>query len=48
MAHIHKGQLTLAPPYAAFWKHLREWKRAFRKRERKAARLAAARDANDA
>jgi hypothetical protein len=40
---IKKGQLTPAPSPAAFWKHLREWKRAFWKRERKSARLAAAR-----
>ena len=38
MATIKKGQLTPAPSNAAFWKHLREWKRAFWKRERKAAK----------
>lgn len=40
MASVKKGQLTPAPSNAAFWKHLREWKRVFWKRERKTARLA--------
>lgn len=39
MATIKKGYLTPAPSAAAFWKHLREFKRVFWKRERKAARL---------
>ena len=44
MAHARKGQLTASPANAAFWKHLREWKRSFWKRERKTARLAAVED----
>jgi hypothetical protein len=36
MAHIRKGQLTPAPQW---WKHLRDWKRAFWKKERKAGRI---------
>jgi len=48
MATIKKGQLTPAPSNAAFWKHLREWKRVFWKRERKTARLAAANGRPDA
>ena len=44
MATVKKGQLTPAPSYAAFWKQLREWKRVFWKRERKAARLSILRD----
>jgi len=46
MATIKQGQLTPAPSNAAFWQHLREWKRVFWKRERKAARLAAARESS--
>jgi hypothetical protein len=38
VATIKKGQLTPSPSNAAFWRHLREWKRVFWKRERKAAR----------
>jgi hypothetical protein len=41
VAHVRKGQLTPAPQW---WKHLREWKRVFWKRERRAAKLAAFRD----
>jgi hypothetical protein len=48
VATIKKGQLTPAPSPAAFWKHLREWKRAFWKRERKSARLTAAREVSEA
>ena len=35
MANVKKGQLASAPQW---WKHLREWKRVFWKRERKAAK----------
>ncbi|HEY0311006.1 MAG TPA: hypothetical protein VGC56_00775 [Allosphingosinicella sp.] len=38
MASIKKGQLSPAPSNAAFWRHLRDWKRVFWKRERKAAK----------
>jgi len=38
MAHVRKDQLTPAPQW---WKHLREWKRVFWKRERKAAKVEA-------
>jgi hypothetical protein len=41
MAHVRKGQLTPAPQW---WKHLRDLKRAFWKRERKAARRVVARE----
>lgn len=34
MATVKKGTLTRAPQW---WKHLRDWKRVFWKRERKAA-----------
>ena len=47
MATIKKGQLTPVPSYAAFWRHLREWKRLFWKRERKTARLSALREGRD-
>lgn len=39
MAGVKKGNLA-APPQ--WWKHLREWKRVFWKRERKAQRQAIA------
>lgn len=35
MATVKKGILTRAPQW---WKHLRDWKRVFWKRERKAVR----------
>jgi hypothetical protein len=35
MAHVRKGLLTPAPQW---WKHLRDWKRIFWKRERKTAK----------
>ena len=41
MATVKNGQLTRAPAPAAWWKHLREFKRTFWKRERKAAKRAA-------
>lgn len=34
MANVKKGQLTTPPQW---WRHLRDWKRVFWKRERKAA-----------
>ena len=36
MANVKKGNVT-APPQ--WWKHLRDWKRVFWKRERKAQKL---------
>jgi hypothetical protein len=42
MAHVRKGQLTPAPQW---WKHLRDWKRVFWQCERKAAKRAAAQEA---
>ena len=33
MANVKKGNLTASPQW---WKHLRDWKRVFWKRERKA------------
>jgi hypothetical protein len=47
VAHIGKGQLTPAPSGAAFWRHLREWKRVFWKAERKAAKRRAIADQFD-
>ncbi|MGH7121369.1 MAG: hypothetical protein ACREFS_00720 [Acetobacteraceae bacterium] len=41
MATRKHGILTAAPNPADWWKHLRRWKRAFWKRERKAAKRAA-------
>lgn len=35
MAHVRKGQLTPPPQW---WRHLRDWKRVFWKRERKEAK----------
>ena len=43
MAHKRKGQLTPAPQW---WKHLRDWKREANKRERKAAKAKANREAS--
>ncbi|MGH7067500.1 MAG: hypothetical protein ACREFO_11880 [Acetobacteraceae bacterium] len=41
MATRKRGVLTAAASPADWWKHLRRWKRAFWKRERKAAKRAA-------
>jgi hypothetical protein len=41
MAHVRKGLLTRAPQW---WKHLRDFKRVFWKRERKAAKCASRED----
>jgi hypothetical protein len=35
MAHVKKGHLVRAPQW---WKHLRDWKRVFWKKHRKAER----------
>jgi len=35
MAHVRKGHLVRSPQW---WKHLRDWKRIFWKRHRKAER----------
>ena len=35
MANVKKGQLVRAPQW---WKHLRDWKRVFWKRERRASK----------
>lgn len=40
MATVKKGILTPAPQW---WRHLRDWKRTFWKRERQAAKKEAAR-----
>ena len=37
MANVKKGQLTPPPQW---WRHLRDWKRVFWKRERRAAKRA--------
>jgi hypothetical protein len=36
MAHVRKGHLVRAPQW---WKHLKDWKRVFWKKHRKAERL---------
>ena len=41
MAHVRKGHITAAPEW---WKHLREMKRVFWKRERKAHKHAIAQE----
>jgi hypothetical protein len=38
MANVKKGHLTAAPQW---WKHLRDWKRVFWKRERQEVKRAA-------
>ncbi len=38
MAHVKKGHLTAARQW---WKHLKDWKRDFWKRERRASRMEA-------
>jgi hypothetical protein len=42
MAHMKRGQLTRTPQW---WKHLRDWKRDFWKRERKTAKIVARKEA---
>lgn len=42
MATVKKGTLTPAPQW---WRHLRDWKRVFWKKERKRAQRAARREA---
>jgi hypothetical protein len=44
MAHVRKG-LTTPPPQ--WWKHLRDWKRVFWKKERKRAQRAARKDTHE-
>jgi hypothetical protein len=44
MATKKKGILTRAPQW---WRHLRDWKRTFWKRERKAAQRAAKKESKD-
>jgi len=41
MAHVRKGQLAKSPQW---WKHLRDWKRTFWKKERGAGRRAVRRE----
>lgn len=43
MASVKQGTLTRPPQW---WKHLRDWKRVFWKKERKAVRRDMAREAN--
>jgi hypothetical protein len=44
MATVKKGILTRAPQW---WKHLRDWKRTFWKRHRKAERAEAKRETTE-
>jgi len=43
MANVKKGNLTPPPQW---WRHLRDWKRVFWKRERKAAKRSLGRSEN--
>jgi hypothetical protein len=45
MANVKKGTLTRPPQW---WKHLRDWKRVFWKRERKAWQTEVRKDKSDA
>jgi hypothetical protein len=45
MANVKKGILT--PPPQWWWKHLRDWKRVFWKKERKRSAQQARKDIND-
>lgn len=44
MAHVRKGILTPSPQW---WKHLKDWKRVFWKKHRKAERREAAAQMKD-
>ena len=47
MAHVRKDTLAKPPSFAAWWKHLKEYKRAAARNERRAAKKFIAREISE-
>jgi hypothetical protein len=47
MAHVRKDTLAKPPSHAAWWKHLKEYKRTAARNERRAARKAILREISE-
>jgi hypothetical protein len=47
MAHVRKDTLAKPPAFASYWKHLKEYKRAAARNERRAARKAILREISE-